>query len=103
MQGEPLCDRVAHAPSKPGTRTASDRQCRAEDETSATVSIGDIDGNGTLDFILAKGRHWPLNNLTLRNDGRGHFAVSGTFGRPDWSTRYVTLADLNAGRRPAAP
>ncbi|MFY7922378.1 MAG: hypothetical protein ACOVSI_08185, partial [Gemmatimonas sp.] len=29
-------------------------------ETSASVSLGDIDGNRTLDVILAKGRHWPL-------------------------------------------
>ena len=118
-------------------------------ETSAGVSIGDVDANGTLDVVLAKGRHWPLNNPILRNDGQGHFAaenladapdrtysaaladldgdgdldivvsndrpdrklvylndgkgkcrVAGTFGQPDWSTRYVTLADVNGDARP---
>ena len=118
-------------------------------ETSASVSLGDIDGNGTLDIILAKGRHWPLTNLVLRNDGKGHFTTekladvadrtytaaladldgdgsldlvvsndrpdakviylndgkghfrnAGTFGQPEWSTRYVTLADLNGDGRP---
>jgi hypothetical protein len=118
-------------------------------ETSANVSIGDVDGNGTLDVVLAKGRHWPLTNLILRNDGNGHFAaedladvpdrtysaaladldgdrdldlvvsndrpdrklvylndgagkyhVAGTFGQPEWSTRYVTVADLNGDERP---
>lgn len=118
-------------------------------ETSASVSLGDVDGNGTLDVVLAKGRHWPLNDLILRNDGRGHFStelladapdrtysaaladldgdgdldivasndrpdrklvylndgaghyrVSGTFGEPEWSTRYVTVADLNGDARP---
>lgn len=118
-------------------------------ETSANVSIGDVDGNGTLDVVLAKGRHWPLNNLILHNDGKGHFTaedladapdrtysaaladldgdrdldiivsndrpdrklvylndgdgkyhVAGTFGQPDWSTRYVTVADLNGDERP---
>ena len=118
-------------------------------ETSAGVSIGDVDANGTLDVVLAKGRHWPLNNLIFRNDGRGHFSaenladapdrtysaaladldgdgdldivvsndrpdrklvylndgtgkyhVAGTFGQPDWSTRYVTVADLNGDERP---
>ena len=118
-------------------------------ETSASVSIGDVDGNGTLDLVLAKGRHWPLNNRILRNDGKGRFAtadladaadrtysaaladldgdgdldlavsndrpdrklvylndgdgkyhVAGTFGQPDWSTRYVTVADLNGDERP---
>lgn len=118
-------------------------------ETSASVSLGDIDGDEDLDIILAKGRHWPLHDLILRNDGRGHFStetlserpdrtysaaladidgdgdldivcsndrpdrkliylndgkghfhVSGTFGDPNWSTRYITLADLNGDGRP---
>ena len=118
-------------------------------ETSASVSLGDIDRDGDLDVVLAKGRHWPLDNLILRNDGRGHFTttslpggpdrtysaaladldgngtldlavsndrpdlktiylgdgagnfrVAGTFGSPEWSTRYVTVADLNGDGRP---
>jgi len=118
-------------------------------ETSASVSVGDVYGDGHLDVVLAKGRHWPLNNLILRNDGKGHFTtavlgdapdrtysaaladldgdghldivvsndrpdkkiiylsdgkgrfrVAGTFGQPDWSTRYVTVADLNGDKRP---
>jgi hypothetical protein len=118
-------------------------------ETSAGVSLGDVDANGTLDVVLAKGRHWPLNNLIFRNDGQGHFTaekladapdrtysaaladldgdgdldivvsndrpdrklvylndgrgkyhVAGTFGQPDWSTRYVTVADVNGDKRP---
>jgi len=118
-------------------------------ETSAGVSLGDVYGDGHLDIVLAKGRHWPLNNLILRNDGKGHFTtavlgdaadrtytaaladldgdghldivvsndrpdrkliylndgkgrfrVAGTFGQPDWSTRYVTVADLNGDKRP---
>jgi hypothetical protein len=118
-------------------------------ETSASVSLGDVHGDGHLDIVLAKGRHWPLDNLILRNDGkgrfttavlgeapdrtysaaladldgdghldivvsndrpdrkliylndgRGHFRVAGTFGRSEWSTRYVTVADLNGDMRP---
>lgn len=120
-----------------------------QDETSAGVSLGDVDHDGDLDIVLAKGRHWPLNNLLLRNDGRGHFVsepiadapdrtytaaladldgdgdldlvvsndrpdrklvylndgrgyfrVASTFGESDWSTRYVTVADLNGDKRP---
>ena len=40
-------------------------------ETSANVSIGDVDGDGKLDLVLAKGRHWPLRNRVLLGDGRG--------------------------------
>ncbi|MEO8026613.1 MAG: VCBS repeat-containing protein [Bryobacteraceae bacterium] len=118
-------------------------------ETSASVSIGDVDGDGHLDIVLAKGRHWPLTNLLFRgdgkgqfkpesigtapdrtysaaladlngdgsldlvvsndrpdpklvylNDGKGHFRAAGSFGRPEWSTRYITLADVNGDRRP---
>jgi len=118
-------------------------------ETSASVSLGDIYGDPHLDIVLAKGRHWPLNNILLRNDGKGHFTsavlgdapdrtytaaladldgdghldivvsndrpdrkliylndgkghfrVAGTFGQPEWSTRYVTVADLNGDKRP---
>lgn len=118
-------------------------------ETSASVSLGDIDRDGDLDVILARGRHWPLDNLILRNDGKGNFTTSklpsaadrtysaaladldgdgsldlvvsndrpdkkviylndgrgnfrtaGTFGRPEWSTRYITVADLNGDKRP---
>ena len=118
-------------------------------ETSASVSLGDIDRDGDLDVILARGRHWPLDNFILRNDGKGNFTTSklpaeadrtysaaladldgegsldlvvsndrpdkkviylndgrgnyrtaGTFGRPEWSTRYITVADLNGDGRP---
>lgn len=121
----------------------------SEGATSAGVSIGDIDGDGDLDLILAKGRHWPLQDLVLRNDGRGTFSsaplrdepdrtysaaladldgdgdldivssndrpdrklvylndgtgrfrVASEFGAPEWSTRYVTVADLNGDARP---
>lgn len=118
-------------------------------ETSASVSLGDIDRDGDLDIVLAKGRHWPLHDLVMRNDGRGNFSTtllataadrtysaaladlngdqildlvvsndrpdqkliylgdasgafqaSGTFGDAQWSTRYITVADLNGDTRP---
>lgn len=116
---------------------------------SAGVHIGDLNGDGHLDIVLAKGRHGTLHNRVLLNDGKGHFRASnlsdtpdrtysaaladldldgdldivvsnddpdrkliykndgkgnftlaGTFGEPKWSTRYVTLADLNKDRYP---
>ena len=62
--------------------------------TSASVSLGDVDGNGTLDIVLAKGRHWPLANLLLRNDGKAHFTTDTIGAAPD-RTYTAALADLN--------
>jgi hypothetical protein len=118
-------------------------------ETSAGVSVGDVNGDGLPDIVLGKGRHWPLFNrvllnngrggviasnlgtapdrtysaaladvngdgyldivvsndapdrkLVYLNDGKGHFTETGTFGSPNWTTRYVTLADLNGDGYP---
>jgi hypothetical protein len=42
-------------------------------ETSANVSFGDLNGDGRVDVMLAKGRHWPLVDQVLLNDGSGTF------------------------------
>ncbi len=62
--------------------------------TSASVSLGDIDRDGDLDIILARGRHWPLDNLILRNDGKGHFTTSKLPAEAD-RTYSAALADLD--------
>ncbi len=63
-------------------------------ETSACVSLGDIDRDGDLDVILAKGRHWPLRNLVLRNDGHAKFTTEAIGDSAD-RTYTAALADLN--------
>jgi FG-GAP-like repeat len=63
-------------------------------ETSASVSLGDIDRDGDLDIILAKGRHWPLRNLVMRNDGRATFTTEAIGDSAD-RTYTAALADLN--------
>lgn len=116
---------------------------------SAGVHIGDLNGDGHLDIVLAKGRHTPIHDRVLLNDGKGrfsaknlgespdrtysaaladldldgdldivvsndepdrkliylndgkaNFAAAGTFGEPKWSTRYVTIADVDKDRFP---
>src|SRR6187431_1928740 len=44
-------------------------QLEQTSETSANVSIGDLDGDGRLDIVLVKGRHWPLVDRVLLGDG----------------------------------
>ena len=65
-------------------------------EDSANVSIGDLDGDGDLDIALAKGRHTPLVDRILLNDGKGTFTASD-LGAAD-RTYSAVLADLDGDR-----
>ncbi len=63
-------------------------------ETSANVSIGDVTGNGHLDIILVKGRHWPLANLVLEGDGEGTFVPARPLGGPADRSYSGVLVDM---------
>lgn len=63
-------------------------------ETSAGVNVGDLNGDGLLDIVLGKGRHWPLYNRILLNDGRGGFTASN-LGKTADRTYSAALADLD--------
>jgi hypothetical protein len=49
-------------------------------ETSANVSLGDLDNDGHLDLVLVKGRHWPLLDPVLIGDGTGSFLPARPLG-----------------------
>jgi len=64
-------------------------------ETSANVSIGDLNGDGFPDLVLAKGRHWPLIDRVLLNDGHGRFPKPYNLGDVADRSYSVTLADID--------
>ena len=119
-------------------------------DTTANVSFGDFDGDGQLDILLVKGRHWPIvdrvllgdglgrigkaynlgkvsdrsytggladfngdgfldvavsndapdRKLIYFNDGKGNFNIGSEFGLPQWPTRNLSIADINADGLP---
>jgi hypothetical protein len=64
-------------------------------ETSANVSIGDLNGDGNLDIVLVKGRHWPLKSRVLVGDGRGHFAKGYDLGDGPYRSYSGRLVDVD--------
>lgn len=65
-------------------------------ETSANASFGDLDGDGHLDLVLAKGRHWPLVNRVLLGDGKGGIRQAYDLGPASDKTYSARLVDLDA-------
>jgi hypothetical protein len=63
-----------------------------------SAALADIDGDGDLDIIVSNDN--PDKKLIYKNDGKGHYLLSGTFGDPNWSTRYITVADVHGDNRP---
>src|SRR5262245_45977727 len=64
-------------------------------ETSANASVGDLDGDGDLDILLAKGRHWPLCERVLLNDGKGGFREARNLRDEADRTYSAVLLDLD--------
>jgi hypothetical protein len=64
-------------------------------ETSANVSLGDVNGDGHLDVVLAKGRHWPLVDRVLLGDGQGRFPTAYDLGAASDRTYSGLLVDLD--------
>jgi hypothetical protein len=64
-------------------------------ETSANVSMGDVNGDGNPDLVLAKGRHWPLVDRVLLGDGHGHISLAYDLGEVSDRTYSGLLVDLD--------
>ena len=88
---------IATSHQSPDTFPTFDRVVQLErtSETSANVSIGDVDGDGKLDVVLAKGRHWPLVDRVLIGDGAGRFAPGYDLGPASDRSYSGRLVDLD--------
>lgn len=69
-------------------------------ETSANASIGDINGDGYLDILLVKGRHWPLASRILLGDGKGGFQHGYELGNAKYRSYTGWIADLDGDGDP---
>jgi len=64
-------------------------------DTTANVSFGDFDGDGHLDILLVKGRHWPIVDRVLLGDGLGGIRKAYDLGKISDRSYAGGLADFN--------
>ncbi len=65
-----------------------------EAEFTGGVSVGDLNGDGWPDIVLANGRHTPLYSRILLNDGRGHF-LGMNLGEAPARSYCAVLVDID--------
>jgi proline-specific peptidase len=70
-------------------------QLEATPDTSANVSIGDVNADGHPDLLLVKGRHWPGMSRIMLGDGRGHFSTSWDLGESRYRSYSGRLVDID--------
>ena len=64
-------------------------------ELTASVSLGDVNGDGALDVVVANGRHWPEQNRVYLNDGDAAFTLARRLGEEEAGSYAVPLADFD--------
>lgn len=64
-------------------------------DESANVSFGDLDADGRLDVVLAKGRHTPRVDRVLLNRSARRFAAAANLGEAADRSYSASLADMD--------
>ena len=67
----------------------------AEANLTASISLGDVDGDGDLDAVVANGRHWAQQNYVFLNDGDGFFRTARRLGEELATSYRAALADFD--------
>lgn len=92
---EPAKNQSAQKSFKPGgLRSFQIVPLETVSETSANASIGDLNGDGHPDIVLAKGRHWPVMSRTFFGDGKGNFTPGPPLPSAATKSYSASLADM---------
>ncbi|GAB3915205.1 VCBS repeat-containing protein [Larkinella knui] len=70
-------------------------QLEKQSDTTANVSFGDFDGDGHLDLLLVKGRHWPIVDRVLLGNGKGGIRKAYSLGKVSDRSYTGGVADFN--------